>query len=95
MCDQLGHSSISITVDLYGHLVPSANIAWVDRLDQEASPRQNATPAQLDKDVEEAAAMGVLEKGGSPGVIRTPDQRFRKPLLCPSELRGHCDVTPF
>ncbi len=26
---------------------------------------------------------------GSPGVIRTPDQRFRKPLLYPSELRGH------
>jgi hypothetical protein len=29
------------------------------------------------------------DKNGSPGVIRTPDQRFRKPLLCPSELRGH------
>src|SRR6202040_238689 len=36
--DQLGHSSISVTVDLYGHLVPSANIAWVDRLDRETSP---------------------------------------------------------
>src|SRR5579864_4018638 len=32
--------------------------------------------------------------GGSPGVTRTPDQRFRKPLLYPSELRGHGDVTP-
>src|SRR5437764_163985 len=31
---------------------------------------------------------------GSPGVTRTPDQRFRKPLLYPSELRGHSDATP-
>ena len=32
-------------------------------------------------------------QGGSPGVTRTPDQRFRKPLLYPSELRGHFDVS--
>ncbi len=29
------------------------------------------------------------EAGGGPGRSRTADQRFRKPLLCPSELRGH------
>ena|SRR5438309_2410441 len=29
-----------------------------------------------------------LENNGSPGVSRTPDLRFRKPLLYPSELRG-------
>jgi integrase len=31
--DQVGHSSIQVTVDVYGHLVPSANRAAVDRLD--------------------------------------------------------------
>jgi integrase len=31
--DQLGHSSIQITVDVYGHLVPGSNRAAVDRLD--------------------------------------------------------------
>jgi integrase len=31
--DQLGHSSIQVTVDIYGHLVPGANRAAVDRLD--------------------------------------------------------------
>jgi len=31
--DQLGHYSIQITVDVYGHLVPGANKAAVDRLD--------------------------------------------------------------
>ncbi len=30
-----------------------------------------------------------FSKTGSPGQIRTADLRFRKPLLYPSELRGH------
>lgn len=30
--DQLGHSSINMTVDTYGHLVPGANRAAMDRL---------------------------------------------------------------
>ena len=44
--EQMGHSSIQVTVDVYGHLVPGANIAWVDRLNAKTSPQQNATPAQ-------------------------------------------------
>jgi integrase len=32
--DQLGHASIKITVDTYGHLVPGANKVAVDRLDE-------------------------------------------------------------
>jgi integrase len=31
--DQLGHSSIQVTVDVYGHLVPGSNRAAVDKLD--------------------------------------------------------------
>jgi integrase len=31
--EQLGHASINITVDTYGHLIPGANKAAVDRLD--------------------------------------------------------------
>ena len=31
--DQLGHHSIQITVDIYGHLVPGGNRAAVDKLD--------------------------------------------------------------
>ncbi|MBW1697857.1 MAG: site-specific integrase [Deltaproteobacteria bacterium] len=31
--DQLGHSSIKITVDIYGHLIPSSNRNAVNRLD--------------------------------------------------------------
>jgi hypothetical protein len=34
--DQLGHASISITVNQYGHLTPGANRGAVDRLDDAA-----------------------------------------------------------
>lgn len=52
--DQLGHASIRLTVDLYGHLVPGGNRAAVDKLDdvevtEGADPTQAppaATPAQ-------------------------------------------------
>jgi integrase len=40
--DQMGHSSIQITVDVYGHLIPGANIAFVDRLDGLTSPQESA-----------------------------------------------------
>ena len=41
--DQMGHRSIQVTVDIYGHLVPDGNRAAVDRLD-DLQPA--ATPAQ-------------------------------------------------
>src|SRR5438477_8667410 len=50
--DQMGHSSIQITVDTYGHLLPGANINWIDGLDRKTTPQQDATPAQLDQDEE-------------------------------------------
>ena len=43
--DQMGHSSIRVTADTYGHLIPSANVNAVDRLDRETSPQESATPA--------------------------------------------------
>jgi hypothetical protein len=77
--EQMGHSSIQVTVDVYGHLVPGANIAWVDRLDAKTSPQQNATPAQ--PEATRAADEGnvllpevvdiVREKGGERGGNRT------------------------
>jgi integrase len=44
--DQMGHSSIQVTVDTYGHLIPGADINWVDGLDRKqtrnkAQPRRN------------------------------------------------------
>jgi integrase len=48
--EQLGHSSIAITVDLYGHLIPGGNRQAVDKLDEPVEKLDlddvNATPAQ-------------------------------------------------
>ena len=29
----MGHRSIQVTVDIYEHLIPGANVSFVDRLD--------------------------------------------------------------
>ena len=48
--EQMGHSSIQITVDCYGHLIPGGNKQAVDRLDtpiaQSIFDTESATPAQ-------------------------------------------------
>ena len=49
MKEQLGHASIQITVDTYGHLIPGANRGAVDRLD-DAWPQPDATQAQPQPD---------------------------------------------
>ena len=36
----MGHSSIKLTADIYGHLIPGADISWIDKLDSNA--HQNA-----------------------------------------------------
>ena len=43
--DQLGHASIRLTVDLYGHLVPGGNRAAVDKLDDVETPEGSERPA--------------------------------------------------
>ena len=79
--DQLGHSSIAITVDLYGHLVPSANIAWVDRLDRETSQQLSATQTQPPEQDDAGDALQAVEEFGGGGQTRTADSRIMRPLL--------------
>jgi len=47
--EQMGHSSIQMTVDIYGHLIPSSNRAAVNRLDGRINPQVAATQAQPGK----------------------------------------------
>jgi integrase len=50
--DQMGHSSIQVTADIYGHLVAGADVSYVDRLDHKPARKaalakqQSATPVQ-------------------------------------------------
>jgi integrase len=43
--DQLGHHSIQVTVDIYGHLVPGGNKQAVDRLDD--APKRNPDATRM------------------------------------------------
>ena len=78
--DQLGHDSIKVTVDVYGHLVPGANKAAVDRLDAQA-----LRPWRRTRPPDDPARPGA----------RNPTQPPRN-LLPPEHTRGvtDCAVTP-
>src|SRR3954453_13397123 len=57
--EQIGHSSIQVTVDTYGHLSPGADMAWVERLDTKKTAQQSATGAQLGKSERDRCALEV------------------------------------
>jgi len=44
--EQMGHSSIQVTVDIYGHLIPGANVSFVDKLDEVPQECAEITPHQ-------------------------------------------------
>ena len=84
--DQLGHHSIKVTVDVYGHLVPGANKAAVDRLDQQALAALAAfearNPTQPPRNLEPGEyTRGVTDRSVTP----------RQDLV---ELRGLEPLTP-
>jgi integrase len=79
--EQMGHSSIQITADVYGHLIPGANVSWVDRLDSETSQKQNATPAQPRQRDEAEIPAELVDLVGGGGRTRTSDLRIMRPSL--------------
>ena len=42
--EQMGHSSIQVTVDTYGHLIPGADVKWSDRLDSRQQLNNHLQP---------------------------------------------------
>ena len=55
--DQLGHSSISVTVDLYGHLLPKSHRGAVQSLAHAISATKSATEGAEKDTVEEEGAV--------------------------------------
>jgi integrase len=80
--DQMGHSSIQITVDTYGHLIPGADIAWVDRLDSKTTPHQSAPGTHQAQNESEEKSMEVLEKTWLPPRDSNPDMLIQSQLSC-------------
>ena len=60
--DQLGHASIRLTVDTYGHLVPGANRQAVNRLDDRATGGNPAATGVADES-ENVNVGGGLDSG--------------------------------
>jgi integrase len=54
--DQLGHSSIQVTVDIYGHLVPGANRKAMDGLANAITRNPRATKGKEEKPEEAVSA---------------------------------------
>lgn len=86
--DQMGHSSIQVTVDLYGHLIPGGNKQAVDRLDTPVGLPNSATPAQpvgaamgpVSSDQLEYSVVPRRASGVDDG-FRTRDLRIHNPAL--------------
>jgi integrase len=79
--EQMGHASIQVTVDTYGHLIPGVGERYVDRLDAKTSQQQSATQAQPAPEPQEAESLQVVEMIGSGGEDRTPDLGIMRPSL--------------
>ena len=73
--DQMGHASIQVTVDIYGHLVPGGNRAAVDRLDSERPAASQAHPATdlRHNDMPLSPFDSLVSRGG----IEPPTRRLR------------------
>jgi hypothetical protein len=82
----MGHSSIQVTVDIYGHLIPGANVSFVDRLDttskqeQKTSPQQSVTQAQPAGMSDNEISSEVIDLIGGGGWTRTNDLRIMRAL---------------
>jgi len=87
--EQMGHSSIQVTVDTYGHLIPGANVSFVDRLDvdgksgekAEEGQQQNATQAQLPSEAKTPIPSELAHLIGGGAWTRTTDLRIMRPSL--------------
>jgi len=76
--EQMGHSSIQITVDTYGHLIPGADIAWVDRLDSRITPHQDAPRTHQEQSEREEESVQVIEKIWLPPRDSNPDMLIQR-----------------
>src|ERR1019366_6065018 len=84
--EQMGHSSIQVTVDTYGHLIPGANVSFVDRLDAVPSPAK--TEPQVSANHPQTPIVGdtqipseVVDLLGGGAWTRTTDLRIMRPSL--------------
>ena len=80
--EQFGHASIAITVDTHGHLIPGANRAAVDKLD-DVPVQPSATPAQPEgASADQSERRKLFGISGVPPRNRTENPQIKSLLLC-------------
>jgi hypothetical protein len=77
----MGHSSIQVTVDVYGHLVPGSNRAEVDRLDTPGATVGNLSATDVESPWLNTDAK-LLTVNGEPRRNRTFNPQIKSLLLC-------------
>ncbi len=76
-----------MTVDTYAHLIPSANVSFIDRLDivpegkLKPPPVEDANPAQMTESGESGNSSEVFDSIGGGAWTRTTDLRIMRPSL--------------
>ena len=73
----MGHSSIQVTVDIYGHLIPGANVSFVDKLDQVTCPQESARQPQERMRLESDGFEEVLPNEWLGGRDSNPDTQIQ------------------
>jgi hypothetical protein len=79
--EMLGHSSVSITLDIYGQLMRGVGCCAGGLVPGGDFRRKNGNENPL-----ENVAIGCGVRSAPRG-IRTHDPRFRRPMLCPLSYR--------
>ena len=80
-------SSIQVTVDTYGRLIPGANVTYVDLLDRKSALKSTfeqqpcATPAQPGENLETMIPAYLVDLTGGGRQDRTADLRVMNPSL--------------
>jgi hypothetical protein len=88
--DQMGHSSIQTTVEVYGHLVPGANKHEVDKLDEILAENAPQTHPANEEGLQENPQ--PLENNGEPWRARTSDPLIKSNYI-PNKYLSYNSIT--
>jgi integrase-like protein len=85
---QMGHRSIQVTIDVYGHLIPGENAAWIDTLD--SAPKKvvttDANRTQTHSREAEEEFSEVAQDAEAKQVIWLPPRDSNPDMLIQSQL---------
>ena len=73
----MGHSSIQVTVDVYGHLILGANVSFMDKVDLLTNPPHSAIQPQYELPLKSKRFEEVLQNDWLGGRDSNPDTQIQ------------------